>query len=88
LLVRELVYGLEGAEKAEFQSQILLNGGLDVFSPDQIPDRFVKLDRGLLSDITVPSRAASGLLPSKLSVNKMIKSGGFYKVVGEGKDCL
>lgn len=81
--VCELVHGLKEAEKAEFQTQILFEGGLDKFTPDQIEDifsgdkRYIKLDRSLLFDITVLG-ASSGLLPSKSAVTKMIKSGGFY----------
>jgi tyrosyl-tRNA synthetase len=81
--VCELVHGKSESERAEFQSQILFDDGLDKFSPEQIAEiftgdkRFIKLDINLMDDIAALG-AASGILPSKSAVNKMIKSGGFY----------
>jgi tyrosyl-tRNA synthetase len=81
--VCELVHGKTESEKAEFQSQILFAGGLNKFSPGEIVEifkgdkRFIKLDINLMDDIAALG-AASGILPSKSAVNKMIKSGGFY----------
>ena len=81
--VTELIHGQDLSVKAEAQSRVLYEKGMQSMSEEEILSAFegesilYKTDRALLRDITEVG-IASSLVLSKSAMNKMMKAGGIY----------